>query len=196
MTKNRLLRITPALGAVAATLALTGCGGGNSATPVTTGEDESVNVQAGHLVYQVQLSRTLNPHAVDDSQYLQGIDPAELRTGGADELFSVWVRAQNTTSTPYQSTGDFAMIDAAGNEYDPLPVTGTNPFKYEPQLIEQTSGNGQPTYPDPSSANGTGPIRGSMLLFRVPVTIYQNEPVELRIVPEEGGEPSTVSLDL
>jgi hypothetical protein len=198
MTKNRLLRSTPALGAVLATLALAGCGGGNSPRPVTNGEDESVNVQAGNLVYQVQISRTINPHAVDDSQYLEGFAPADIRTSGADELFSVWVRAQNTTDTPHESTDDFTVIDSAGNEYDPIRVSDAaeNPFVYRSQLIEQESGNGQPIYPDPSSANGTGPIKGSMLLFRVPVTIYQNEPVELRIVPIEGGRPSTVTLDL
>ncbi|MDO8209234.1 hypothetical protein [Conexibacter sp. CPCC 206217] len=192
---NRLLRTPPIIGALLASMTLAACGY-NQTEPVTHGENESVNVQAGNLVYQVQISRALNPEAVDDSQYLEAVDPAEARLSADDEWFGVWVRVENTTDTPHESTDEFKVKDAAGNEYEPIPIGDVNPFKYAPRLVEQKSGNGQPIQPDPDSASGSGPIQGSLVLFKVPHTIYQNSPAELEITPTEGGEASVVELDL
>lgn len=195
MTTNRLLRRTPPLAAaLLAALTLAACGSDNG--PVTVGESEAVNVQAGNLVYQVQLSRELNPEAVDDRQYLDGVAPAEAELRRDEQWFAVFVRAQNTTDTPRESTGEFKVLDAEGNEYEPVEVAKTNPFAYTPRIVGEAGGNGQPILPDPESASGTGPIQGSMLLFKVPYTIYQNAPVELEIIPTEGGEASTVLLDM
>lgn len=189
---NRLLRIPPLVGALLAALTLSACGSDHG--PITRGELESVNVQAGNLVYQVQISRALNPKAVDDSQYLEGV--AEPTLTRDEQWFGVWIRAQNTTDTVQESTDEFAVLDAAGNEYHPVEIADSNPFKYAPRPVEQAGGNGQPLLPDPDSASGSGPIQGSMLLFKVPYSIYQNAPVELEIVPTEGGEASTVLLDM
>ncbi|ADB50226.1 hypothetical protein [Conexibacter woesei] len=191
MTK-RLLRIPPLVGAVLAALTLTACGSDHG--PITHGELESVNVRAGELVYQVQISRALNPTAVDDSEYLEGVAEPDLTR--EEQWFGVWIRAQNTTDQAHESTDEFKVLDAEGNEYEPVEIADTNPFKYAPRLVEKSDDNGQPLLPDPDSASGSGPIQGSMLLFKVPYTIYQNAPVELEIMPTEGGEASTVQLDM
>lgn len=192
---NRLLRTPPLVGALLVSLTFAACGY-NQTEPVTHGENESVNVQAGNLIYQVQLSRALNPESVDDRQYLEGVDPAERSLTAEDQWFAVFVRAENTTGTPHESTDDFKVLDASGNEYEPIEVAESNPFKYSARIVEEKTGNGQPLLPDPESASGTGPIQGSMLLFKVPHTIYQNSPVEFEITPTEGGEASTVQLDM
>lgn len=179
------------IGALLAALTLAACGSDHG--PITRGENESVNVKAGDLVYQVQESRELNPEAVDDSQYLEGVTE-ELT--GEEQWFGVWVRAQNTTDEPHESTDEFRVLDAAGNEYEPVEIEDVNPFKYAARVVEQTDDNGQPVLPDPESAAGSGPIQGSLLLFKVPYTIYQSAPVELEIVPTEGGPASTVLLDM
>jgi hypothetical protein len=192
---NRLLRTPPIVGALLASLTLAACGY-NQTEPVTHGENESVNVQAGNLVYQVQISRALNPDAVDDRQYLEGVAPDEARLASTDEWFGVWMRVENTTDTPHEATAEFKVKDAAGNEYEPIEIADTNPFKYSARFIEEKGGNGQPLLPDPDSASGSGPIQGSLVLFKVPHTIYQNSPAELEITPTEGGSPSVVELDL
>lgn len=192
---NRLLRTPPLVGALLVSLTFAACGY-NQTEPVTHGENESVNVQAGNLVYQVQISRALNPDAVDDRQYLEGVDPAEASLSAEDQWFGVWVRAQNTTDTPHESTEDIKVLDASGNEYEPIEIDESNPFKYSARMIEEKGGNGQPILPDPDSASGSGPIQGSLVLFKVPHTIYQDSPVELEITPTEGGEASTVQLDM
>lgn len=192
---NRLLRTPPLVGALLVALSFAACGY-NASEPVTRGENESVNVQAGNLVYQVQISRALNPSSVQDSQYLEGVDPAEATLRPEDQFFGIWVRAENTTDTPHESTDDFKILDAAGNEYEPIEIEDVNLFKYSARVVEQKSGNGQPILPDPNSASGAGPIQGSLVLFKVPHSIYQNSPVEFEITPTEGGEASTVVLDM
>jgi hypothetical protein len=192
---NRLLRTPPLVGALLVALSFAACGY-NASEPVTRGENESVNVQAGNLIYQVQISRALNPSSVQDSQFLEGVDPAEATLRPEDQFFGVWLRAENTTGTPHEATDDFKILDAAGNEYEPLEIEDVNPFKYSARVVEKKTGNGQPILPDPNSAAGAGPIQGSLVLFKVPHTIYQNSPVELEITPTEGGEASTVQLDM
>ncbi|MBB4662552.1 hypothetical protein [Conexibacter arvalis] len=191
---KRLLRTPPLVGALLAALTLSACGSDHG--PITRGELEAVNVQAGNLVYQVQISRQLNPAAVDDSEYLEGVAPAEATLRSDETWFGVWVRAENTTDQPHRATSEFAIRDAFDNEYEPVEIADSNPFKYAPRVVEQASGNGQPVLPDPISAAGSGPIQGSMLLFKVPYSMYEASPVELEITPTEGGEPSTVLLDL
>lgn len=191
---NRLLRTPPLVGALLVALSFAACGY-NASEPVTRGENESVNVQAGDLVYQVQISRALNPSSVQDAQFLEGVDPAEAELRPEDQFFGVWIRAENTTDRPHLSAGDFRLLDAAGNEYEPIKIEETNPFKYSAKVVEKKTGNGQPILPDPNSASGAGPIQGSLVLFKVPHSIYQNAPVEFEITPEEG-LVSTVQLDM
>jgi hypothetical protein len=169
--------------------------GYNASEPVTRGENESVNVQAGNLIYQVQISRALNPQSVQDSQFLEGVEPSEAELRPEDQFFGVWIRAENTTDKPHASADDFRLKDAAGNEYEPIEIEDINPFKYSAKVVEEKTGNGQPILPDPNSASGAGPIQGSLVLFKVPHTIYQNAPVEFEITPVEG-LVSTVQLDM
>src|SRR5689334_17996923 len=107
---NRLLRTPPLVGALLVALSFAACGY-NASEPVTRGENESVNVQAGDLIYQVQISRALNPTSVQDSQYLEGVAPAEAELRPEDQFFGVWIRAENTTDRPHPSADDFRLKD-------------------------------------------------------------------------------------
>jgi len=195
---NRLLRIpkplaTP-LAVAAVAMTLTACGGDEE--PITHGHSEAAYVEAGDLQYQVQISRGLNPFAVDDAEYLEGVEDPVESLGEEDQWFGVWLRAQNTTDDDHEAASEFKVVDAAGSEYEPIELPEENVFAYQPRIVERKSGNGQPLLPNPDSASGAGPIQGSLLLFRVPYTIYSNQPVELEIVPPAGGEPSVITLDM
>jgi hypothetical protein len=191
---NRLLRIPLPLAALAAALTLAACGGEKE--PVKKADSEAIYVEAGGLDYQVQISREINPASVDDRQYLQGVSAADAQLGKDQEWFGVWVRAQNTTDQPHPSATEFKIVDAEGNEYSPIRLPQTNVFAYEPGVVEGKSGNGQPVAPDPDSAAGSGPVQGSLVLFKVPFQIYANSPVEFEIAPPQGGEAATVHLDM
>jgi hypothetical protein len=191
---NRLLRL-PLLAAVAllATLTLVACGG-TGKPPTTHGESEGSYIQAGPLIYQVQMSRELNPGNVEDVEYLQGLPATEPAPRGDEEWFGVWLRVQNATDEAHPTARDFKIVDTTGTEYEPIELPATNPFSYQPASVESDAG--QPVSPDPESGAAAGPIQGSMLLFKLRTDVYANRPIELEIAPPDGGEPSTVVLDL
>jgi len=192
---NRLLRLPLLAVALVAALALAACGGTGEA-PTTHGESEGDYIQAGPLIYQVEMSRELNPANVEDVEYLQGLPVSTPRLAGDEEWFGVWLRVQNDTDATHTSASQFKIVDTTGAEYTPIALPATNPLAYEPAMIERGADVFQPVSPDPESAAGMGPTNGSMLLFRLRTNVYANRPLELEITPPEGGEPSSVVLDL
>jgi len=190
---NRLLRL-PLLAAAAllAALTLVACGGGDQ--PATHGESEGSYVQAGPLIYQVEMSRELNPSNVEDVEYLEGLPASTPRLAGDEEWFGVWLRVQNDTDATHPSASDFKIVDTTGKEYGPIQLPANNAFAYQPTAVE--SDGFAPVKPDPESAAGMGPINGQMLLFKLRTDVYANRPLELEITPPDGGEPSSVVLDL
>lgn len=192
---NRLLRLPlPVAAALLAALTLAACGGAKQ--PTTHGEGEGSYIQAGPLVYQVQMSRELNPANVEDVEYLQGLPAGTPRLAGDEEWFGVWLRVQNATDQAHRSAGEFKIVDTTGAEYEPIPLPATNPFSYQPATVQSADGEASPVQPDPESGAGAGPIQGSMLLFKLKTAVYADRPLELEITPPEGGEPSSVVLDL
>ncbi|HYM45312.1 MAG TPA: hypothetical protein VES65_04030, partial [Solirubrobacteraceae bacterium] len=87
-----------------AALALGACG--NSDTKVTTGTyagesgQNAPYLNVGPLVYEVQLSRELNPANVEDSAYLQGLAPAQRALAPGQEWFGVFIQVYNHNYTP------------------------------------------------------------------------------------------------
>lgn len=177
--------------ALLAALSFAACGGQKQ--PTTHGEGEGAYVQAGPLVYQVQMSRELNPENVEDREYLEGLE-VPTAVAGDEEWFGVWLRVQNDDDEAHPAAGEFKIVDTVGTEYEPFELPADNPFAYQPSEIQGTEG--QPILPDPESGAGAGPNQGSMLLFKLNTSVYSNRPIELEITPEGGGEPSSVVLDL
>src|SRR5262245_19286006 len=116
-----------AVAAVAA-LALAGCG--EKSDYVRFGETEGIYVDVGNLVYQVQLSRFLNPGDVEDHDYLRGL-PANFNTGQDEILFGVWMRVKNYTDGSLPTTDEYVIVDTEENEYRPIPLEEDNVFAYQ-----------------------------------------------------------------
>jgi hypothetical protein len=187
---NRLSRIPLLAGAaLLAALALAACGG--QEYPTAHGEGEGAYIQAGPLVYQVQMSRELNPDSDEDREYLDGLAPEDTTLAGDEEWFGVWLRVENPEDDPAPSAEELKIVDTIGTEYEPFELPESNVFSYQPRELE-----GRSLLPHPDSAAGSGPIQGSLVLFKLTTAVYANRPLELEIVPPDGGEPSTVELDL
>jgi hypothetical protein len=192
---NPLLRTLPLplpLAALVAAFALSACG--STHQPTTHGDTEGAYIKAGPLVYQVQLSRELNPSNVEDRQYLAGLATGTAKPTGSQEWFGVWLRVQNPTSHAVPLASAFKIVDTLGNAYTPIPLPKGNVASYQPRNLPGTKG--QPIEPDPDSLAGQSTIQGSMLLFKLDTSVYANRPLELEITPSGGGTPSTVELDL
>jgi hypothetical protein len=168
-----------------------GCGYKTAVT--TVAETEGVYVDVAGLTYQVQLSRYLNPGDVEDKQYLQGL-PGNLNAAAlpGDEIwFGVWMRVKNYSDGPLMPTDTFVITDTEGNKYEPVPLdSATNVFVYEPILLQHAQ-----VLPTPDTAASSGPIQGSLILFRLKTTSLQNRPLKLSI-EHEGAESAEVDLDL
>jgi hypothetical protein len=167
-----------------------GCG--DKEAIVTKAETEGVYVDVGGLTYQVQLSRFLNPGDVEDRQYLQGLPegiPAQLP--GDEIWFGVWMRVKNYSEEALTPTNSFTIIDTEENEFRPVPLdVETNPFVYDPLKLQHSQ-----VLPTPDSAASSGPIQGSLILFRLKTDSLQNRPLRLEI--EQGGATTgEIDLDL
>src|SRR5271169_1529704 len=112
-----------ALGLVAV-LSLAGCG--DSHSKVTTGTyagESGANapyLDVGPLIYEVQISRQLNPWNNGDSTYLQGVLPSQSRLLPGQEWFGVFVQVYNETAKPLLATNAITLTDTQGNVYRPI----------------------------------------------------------------------------
>jgi hypothetical protein len=174
----------------AAALVVSGCGHKNS--NVTEAQTEGLYMDVGPLLYQVQLSRYLNPADPEDVNYLKGLPAGtSMQLPKGQVWFGVWMRVQNVGKQPQTATSQYEITDTQGNDYRPIPLnTNANPFAY----VAGQVGPGQ-FIPGPETPAYTGPIQGSMLLFKLTTASLQNRPLTLKI---EGGagQEATVQLDL
>jgi hypothetical protein len=167
-----------------------GCG--NKEAVIKEAETEGVYVDVGGLTYQVQLSRFLNPGDVEDKEYLTGL-PAEVspQLPGDEIWFGVWMRVKNYSGGTLTPTDEFIIVDTEENQYRPVPLEArANPFAYEPHPLLNSQ-----VLPTPDTAAASGPIQGSLILFRLKASTLPNRPIKLEI-EQAGDEPAEIDLDL
>jgi hypothetical protein len=179
-----------------ATLALSACG--DSHTRVTSGTyagESGVNapyLDVGPLVYEVQLSRALNPYDPEDSSYLVGLTAAERKLEPGQEWFGVFMQVANETSKAHPIAQAVTISDTQGNTYSPLPFASSNPFAYPKGMLEA---KGQ--IPALNSVAASGPIQGSLLLYKIEISSLDNRPLTLKIVdPENASQKASAELDV
>jgi hypothetical protein len=173
----------------ASVLVLAGCGDKESVVKVA--ETEGVTVDVGGLKYQVQVSRFLNPNDIEDAYYLRGLPAGTDLDPGKDAVwFAIFMRVKNESGETLTPTTSFKVSDTEGNEFEPVVIDGKqNPFIYEPQPLEHAH-----VLPDANQPPGSGPIQGSLILFKLDAPSLQNRPLVLTI--GEGKDEATVELDL
>jgi hypothetical protein len=181
-------RLSVALLVLAAAAGLAACG--NKPQIRTTGETEGTYLNLGPLVYQVQLSRQLNPKDIEDQTYLQGVAPAQAALTNQQTWFGVFIRVANETDKSQLAAANFSITDTQDDVYTPVPQAAANPFTYQPKMLP-----GGQILPDPNSVAGEGVIQGSLVLFKLPLTALDNRPLELA-VRDSLGNTGRVKLDV
>ena len=185
--RPRPRHIAAAIAVVGLALPLGACG---KEKTTTFGATEGTYLDVGPIAYQVQISRILNPHDVEDRNYMEGV-PGKL---AADEVwFAVFVRGQNTSAHTQQAADDFEITDTLDKRFRPVAIAKTNPFAYKARSVA----HGQ-LIPSGSSAAGSGVVQqGAMLLFKIKLSSLSDRPLEFHIksptVPQKEG---TVELDV
>ena len=142
-------------------LALSACG--DSHTKVTTGTyagESGANapyLNVGPLIYEVQLSRQLNPFNIEDAGYLRGSarPKRKLEPGrGVVRRVHAGLQQHRTSRTP--ASTDLTISDTQGNIYTPIPTSATNLFAYRGGLVPAKS-----QLPAPGTTAYFGPHQGS-----------------------------------
>jgi hypothetical protein len=187
MRRARRLLVLPLV--VVLPLLAAGCNGKRAAYKVT--DTEGIYLAAGGLKYQIQLSRELNPSLPEDSAYLSDLAPGTAPPGKGREWFAVWMRVQNDGKHAARSTSDFDITYTLGHFYTPIGVSPRNILSYQPTTLARGS-----IYPYSETAIAqSGPREGSVILFQIDTSAYQNRPLVLHI-HAPGGDEASVTLDL
>lgn len=191
------LRKIPLLAlAVLVAISLGACGESHSKVTGGTYAGESGKnapyLDVGPLVYEVQLSRELNPYDVEDAAYLEGLSPEQRAVAPGEEWFAVFIQAYNNHDAAHPASTEMKISDTQGNTYYPITPTGRNSFTYRGGTVE---GNGR--LPVLDSVASDGPTQGTMLLFKIKTVSLDNRPLTLSIVdPLDSAERASAELDV
>jgi hypothetical protein len=193
---SRLRTFPLAALALLAVLALGACG--SSHTRVTTGTYAGVGganapyLNVGPLVYQVQISRQLNPRDTEDAAYLEGLTPAQLQLLPGQEWFAVFLQVYNHTPRSLPAATNLTITDTQNNTYSPIVPDQTNPFAYRAGFVQA---GGQ--LPVPQSVPSFGPTQGALVLYKIQVASLDNRPFEFKIVdPTNPSLTASAELDV
>jgi hypothetical protein len=193
---SRLRKLPLAVLAVLAVLALSACG--DSHTKVTTGTyagESGANapyLNVGPLIYEVQLSRELNPFDTEDAGYLQGLSAAERQLAPGQEWLGVFVQVYNNNSVQQPAASSLTVTDTQGNTYTPLFPNQTNGYAYRGGMVPAKS-----LLPIPNSTASFGPTAGALLLYKIQIVSLDNRPLEIKIAnPGDPAETASAELDV
>jgi hypothetical protein len=193
---SRLRKLPSVAVALLAILALGACG--DSHTRVTTGTyagESGANapyLDVGPLVYQVQISRQLNPFDTEDSSYLRGLTPAQRQLAPGQEWFGVFIQVYNRNSRGLPAASNLTITDTQGNVYSPIVPDQANEYAYRAGLVPA---NGR--LPIPDSVASFGPTQGALLLYKIQTVSLDNRPLEIKIIdPTEPTQRASAELDV
>jgi hypothetical protein len=181
--------------AVVTSLALAACG--KSHTAVSEGDNtgaggvNAVYLHLGNLLYQVEVSRQLNPADPEDKGYLAAV-PARQGLAPGQVWFGVFLLVQNNSKRAGVATNVFTLTDTQGDVYYPLTLGADNPYAYRPQTVAPNN-----QLPPLGTTAAYGPTQASLVLFKVPISAYDNRPLVLAIGnPDVKGLGVKVTLDV
>jgi hypothetical protein len=182
--------------ALLAALALAACGDSHTRVSSGTYAGEvgagAPYLNVGPLIYQVELSRQLNPFDVEDAAYLQGLSATQRTLAPGQEWLGVFVQVYNNTSRAWPAANSMTITDTQGNSYTPLTPDQTNPFAYRGVTLPAKG-----RLPEPDSIAGAGPTQGSLLLYKIQIVSLDNRPLKVRIVdPTNASQTASAELDV
>ena len=180
---TRLGAIAAAVVAIAVGVVLSGC----DTSPENADQvSEGMGIKLDDLLFNVQITRQLNPGDTEDKAYLVGqtpLGPNDSTTSGSS------CSVQNEGDTSAQVPTDMSVVDTVGDSFKPLPSNSLFALKLGDTL------HGGDELPEGESVAANGPIQGSMVLFRITTSAIQDRPLTLHITTSTGSA-GEVELDL
>jgi hypothetical protein len=180
--KTRLGAALALAAALLAGLVLSGC---DTNPEDTLSANEGEAMQLGDLLYNVQITRFLNPSDGEDKAYLAGQPPPPN-----DKFYlGVFMQIINQSDTTQQVPTDFRVVDTAGAEFKPLPSRSLFALDLGGKVPANTE------LPEPETTAANGPIQGAMVLFLIDRSAVEDRPLTLHI-PSSTGQVGRVELDI
>ena len=177
------LGVASALAAALVAGALMSCGETDPESDLSVEEGQPMKL--GELLYNVQISRFLNPRDPEDEAYLAGQPPPPN-----DKLYlGVFMLIENEADTVQEVPAEFTVVDTEGTEFHPIPSDSL----FALELGGTVAANEQ--LPEPESTAANGPIQGAMVLFLIDEAATEDRPLILDI-PSSAGLAGEVELDI
>ena len=206
MSLRRVLSLRPlwvAVVAAALVVSVSGCatssysaakqkpGGPLVGHEVADAENDGTYIQAGGMTYQLQISRQLNPYAVEDSQYIKGLPAGTSAPTGTQLWYGVFLWAKNQLRHDVTTSDSFEVVDTQGNRYYPVKLDASvNPFAWTAESLAPGA-----TEPGQDTVAAQAFTQGKLLLFKLNDSVYDNRPLTLYVLGANGQRIGSISLD-
>jgi hypothetical protein len=190
---SRLRRPLAVLAVLLAGGGLAACGNHHDETAkIQHIEGEGFYLSLGELKYQVQGSRQLNPHDVQDKALLAGIPAAEQDLDEDEVWFGVFMQVENESEEPLRPASDIEIVDTQEDIFKPVELDQSNPFAYRPE--DPIEGGEIAPIPDTPAFNTAN--QGSLLLFKLTLDAIDNRPLELKLESSTTDQTGIIDLDV
>jgi len=166
-------------------LPIAGCGDEDSHDEVPE-VVEGEPLELGELIYNVAITRFLNPNIVEDEAYLEGA-PEEPK---GMSYMGVFILIKNENEEAIQSAQNYAVVDGSHRVYEPIEDVET-PFTLEVGATVPAEGE----IPELDTVAAAGPTQGALLLFLVDDDVSEERPLLLEVESVTAGE-GTIELDI
>jgi hypothetical protein len=186
----RRRRIAAVLGSIGLALGVAACGKSNDPS---TAENNGVYISAGPVTYQLEISRELNQYSTEDRQYMTGLPAGTSSTLSPGQIwYGVFLWAKNQSHHSQMTSDSFDIVDTELNHYYPVALNPSlNPYAWASQSLAPGA-----IEPAPDTTASFGPTQGGLLLFKLPISVYDNRPLVLQIKGPTGRVWGSISLDL
>lgn len=168
---------------LALALPMAGCGDEEEGTPEAV-EGEPLHV--GELIYNVAITRFLNPNIVEDEAYLEG---APEEPPGMTYL-GVFILIENDGDAKVPSANNYSVVDGSHRVYRPIDDIET---EFSLDVGASVAPGGE--IPALDTVAAAGPTQGALLLFLVSDDVSEERPLELKISSVIAGE-GLIELDI
>ena len=170
------------LAAFLVAMPLAGCGEKEGEEALEAVEGEPLHV--GGLIYNVAITRFMNPDEVEDRAYLVGQEPEP-----ADKSYlGVFLTIDNEEEEAIQSAATYTVTDSTEREYESLETESVHALDIGASVPADDKIPGADT---PASESV---IQGSLLLFLVDDDVSAARPLELQIEGADGS--GHIELDI
>ena len=151
-------------------------------------------LNVGPLIYQVQVSRELNPANIEDAAYLKGLTPPRPHLAPGQEWFAVFIQVYNNTSLEHQAANNLTISDTQNNTYSPIVPDAEQPIRLSRRPRFRPRANS----PCPArSTADVGAPRGRGAALQDPARLARKPALELKIVdPTDASQTASAELDV